>query len=993
MNIAEFFKLLGIAGVPTKAKINQPNGVAGLDSQGRQSATEFDTLTIYHMGGTQPFVEYDGAGGTLRIYDVTGVLLREVATSIGSELQFDPTDPNRLTEFIGAYMGTRDNTTGLESSVDPNNGFVQQDLNNTALNVKVTVKGVEHPYYTSSGTLPALEADLVAQVAGGATPRPVVMTDVGLQQFDPVAGHFSLIGGSGGTVTGTTGNLTVIGPTGGLADGGVALGALARRASPAVADRVATLTASGDVKDGGFTAGGSFNPNSAIQLPASSEIDASTTAKIRALVGGAQIGGVDTVATTNINLAAPGASIGGVALSVGQVFLATSQTARAENGPWVWQGAAVAATRPTWANTWTQIAGNYVFVTGGTNNGTIWRMTGSSTGTVGTDPQVWSIDSLTTAPDPSISFVSTAGTAGGNGTLTRPFRQAIQAFGRSGANFPHVVILAGQTFDGTTHTSGQPNTTIMSLDGYRDGGKSQVTTQTVFDGTLLTVTGASATAGTATLTFATQATAPFAVGQSVVVSGMTPTGYNGTVTVTACTTSSVSYASAGTGAMTVAGTVAGGSTRNRYRGVTFNTGATVPFDFRSGSQMRHAIEDCAIVTTATGLMQFGTVSNWLDLINLDTTGSPLATIPLANGLTYNIDKQRTRLPFSGTGNASTVVNIEATCDSGTVRIPFGFLGVVFRQNTFTGQLTGVITDQASLTALLANTMGTDLVPRYYLVTGFVPTQGSALAGAIIGKQSGAGQTENWLERSNFDAPSSVATAAGHVFNKSPGNVWRLSDLVLTNTLNAAAVSGTTAAGTYIQLFGTPTTNTALNAPFVWSGTAATPLATYAQTPALVERADGATFRKNGSGGWSGATASQFMATRTTNQTLGSTAPQTLVFNNVVISTGPAISYNPTLDILTLRAGWTFELQGYVQHEGPASAFIVTQWWNVTNNVVIPNIQGVAESLNAGTANSAGGPCVAIFRPTTDVQVRLQTFASGAGSIMRALFSGITVKTL
>jgi len=69
-----------------------------------------------------------------------------------------------------------------------------------------------------------------------------------------------------------------------------------------------------------------------------------------------------------------------------------------------------------------------------------------------------------------------------------------------------------------------------------------------------TTTGASGSAGTATLTFATAAT-KIPVGSTIVVSGVTPLGYNGTFTVTASTTASVSYANTTTGAQTVAGSI------------------------------------------------------------------------------------------------------------------------------------------------------------------------------------------------------------------------------------------------------------------------------------------------------------------------------------------------------------------------------------------------------------------------------------------------------
>jgi hypothetical protein len=72
----------------------------------------------------------------------------------------------------------------------------------------------------------------------------------------------------------------------------------------------------------------------------------------------------------------------------------------------------------------------------------------------------------------------------------------------------------------------------------------------------LATTAAASAAGTATITFAAQAAAPYIVGQLITVAGVTPTIFNGTWTVTACTTTTVQFALAGTnGPQTVAGTV------------------------------------------------------------------------------------------------------------------------------------------------------------------------------------------------------------------------------------------------------------------------------------------------------------------------------------------------------------------------------------------------------------------------------------------------------
>lgn len=68
--------------------------------------------------------------------------------------------------------------------------------------------------------------------------------------------------------------------------------------------------------------------------------------------------------------------------------------------------------------------------------------------------------------------------------------------------------------------------------------------------------GATWASSTATLSFSALTQTPFAVGSSIVVTGFTPTAYNGTFTVTASTASSVSYALASNpGTTTVVGQI------------------------------------------------------------------------------------------------------------------------------------------------------------------------------------------------------------------------------------------------------------------------------------------------------------------------------------------------------------------------------------------------------------------------------------------------------
>jgi hypothetical protein len=100
---------------------------------------------------------------------------------------------------------------------------------------------------------------------------------------------------------------------------------------------------------------------------------------------------VRAATTANVNLAAPGASIDGVAMAAGERFLAKSQTAAAENGIYVWNGAAAAATRAADADTNGELApGTATTVTEGTVNGDkVFILTTDAAVTIGTTAQAW----------------------------------------------------------------------------------------------------------------------------------------------------------------------------------------------------------------------------------------------------------------------------------------------------------------------------------------------------------------------------------------------------------------------------------------------------------------------------------------------------------------------------------------------------------------------------------------------------------------------------
>ena len=118
--------------------------------------------------------------------------------------------------------------------------------------------------------------------------------------------------------------------------------------------------------------------------------------------------------------------------------------------------------------------------------------------------------------------------------------------------------LTGGTFD--LADASTPGNYVLGRGYGRQSSNSSTATAT-FGGTIAT-TGASGTGATATITFAAQTYAPFYLGQTITVAGVTPAGYNGSHVVTACTTSSVSFASAESGAYVTPGTVTCVSTIN-----------------------------------------------------------------------------------------------------------------------------------------------------------------------------------------------------------------------------------------------------------------------------------------------------------------------------------------------------------------------------------------------------------------------------------------------
>lgn len=92
---------------------------------------------------------------------------------------------------------------------------------------------------------------------------------------------------------------------------------------------------------------------------------------------------VRVAAPGNINLAAPGSAIDGVTLSNNDRFIAPNQTDMGDAGIYIFNGAAVAATRAADASTMAEMANALIPITEGTSAGVTLRQT-VMTGTLGT---------------------------------------------------------------------------------------------------------------------------------------------------------------------------------------------------------------------------------------------------------------------------------------------------------------------------------------------------------------------------------------------------------------------------------------------------------------------------------------------------------------------------------------------------------------------------------------------------------------------------------
>jgi len=260
--------------------------------------------------------------------------------------------------------------------------------------------------------------------------------------------------------------------------------------------------------------------------------------------------------------------------------------------------------------------------------------------------------------------------SGASGTSTAPGGAAAnQAMGTT--NFDGYTAGTSNNYASqiATMNQGAGTTAIapMQAQGYARQAFTNSTTVTT------TVTGASGTGTTATLTFTAQNTAPYAVGQTVVIAGMTPAGYNNAAAViTAATTSSISYANATTG-FTSGGTIAAVNTVTaagmgfRVRGFANSTNMLVANRFNFMDLTASTANFKSAAYTFANEVITGSTLTATNYLSMGSTGMSMGNVDgVVNMIRASAATTGTR-PVAFLRNSQTATAAPATGDGSTFR--------------------------------------------------------------------------------------------------------------------------------------------------------------------------------------------------------------------------------------------------------------------------------------------------------------------------------------
>ena len=206
-----------------------------------------------------------------------------------------------------------------------------------------------------------------------------------------------------------------------------------------------------------------------------------------------------------------------------------------------------------------------------------------------------------------------------SGTISVPASQSINmrvatagqtlAFGAPGAGLGYGLIVTPNT-DGNAIFGAAPND--VQVVNRLSFGMIRNTSPTYNMSGTVTPTAFSGNGTTATVTFAAISGVVIPVGSTITISGATPSGYNATdAVVTASTATSVSYANATTGALSVAGTLAYKMATPRIFNLTTNwTGTAASTQFHVPYSFAVASDTADTLYTGAGAVTLLIARNW-----------------------------------------------------------------------------------------------------------------------------------------------------------------------------------------------------------------------------------------------------------------------------------------------------------------------------------------------------------------------------------------------
>jgi hypothetical protein len=383
----------------------------------------------------------------------------------------------------------------------------------------------------------------------------------------------------------------------------------------------------------------------------------------------------------------------------------------------------------------------------------------------------------------------------------------------------------------------------------------------IWDAGYLAITAGSVTANVATLTFTNQTggtltSAPFQIGQKITVAGTGVSAYNGIVTVTGCTTSTVTYALVGTPASIATGTVTATSYINQVTpsGIGSAIGISRPFSAsntttiyagytaNTNGQITQRISLCR--ATGHDFAFIGTggynTSNYPTQIYgnpalpadgtkqvlEETTGRCFYVTTDENGI-FRVGKFFT--VDQGTGTVSISQNIALTNVSG-LQFQRGVLVTNFSSDSkMTENASDVIPVQSAIRSFIDYRLGLDYggspVPNYQLIgpgymalsgqlamTGQMNMGGNGIINMNMPLQAASTNAANkgYVDTTNFNQNSLFKLADGSYLPYATGGsvVWSGSGLTITCTVtgtNLSNLSGGITAGMAMYGGGSVTT--------------------------------------------------------------------------------------------------------------------------------------------------------------------------------------------